>query len=214
MTPPARRLFVAGSTGATGRALLSLLPPDLPCVAHRRSRPGRDRGGEPAGVTLTEADLSDPAALAAAMQGCTTAVQLIGTVRSRFGSGDTYQSSDIQTTAQLVAGAQRAGVDHLILLSSVGAGQPAGPYLRAKAEAEAIALGSGIPCTVLRPSAFIGDRHTVPPLVEPLCRWIGLHRYRPIRLDQLAGAILRAARDRGPLGVLEGAGLWEIVGQG
>lgn len=218
----ARRLFVAGSTGATGRTLLRLLPPGVDCVAHRRPRPEREGAGAGAGagtVRTVTLDLGDAAALAAAMAGRTTVIQLIGTMKKRFSSGDTYESSDIQTTRQLVAAAQQVGADHVILLSSVGAGSPSGAYLQAKAEAERIVIASGLASgltsgivyTILRPSAFIGEEHHVPFFVEPICRWIGLDRYRPIRLEQLAAAILQVALDRGPAGVLEGRGLWEVV---
>ena len=210
----ARRLFVAGSTGATGRTLLRLLPADVDCVAHRRPRPEREGAGG-AGARIATLDLGDAAALAAAMAGRTTVIQLIGTMKKRFAAGDTYESSNIQTTRQLVAAAQQVGADHVILLSSGGAGRPSGADLQAKAEAERIVassgLTSGIVYTILRPSAFIGEEHHVPFFVEPICRWIGLDRYRPIRLEQLAAAILQVALDRGPAGVLEGRGLWEVV---
>ena len=93
------------------------------------------------------------------MSECTTVVQLIGTMRKRFAQGDTYESSDVGTTRQLVAAATEAQIDHFVLLSSVGADKPMGAYLKAKAEAERIVFDSGIPWTVFRPSSFDGGGH-------------------------------------------------------
>src|SRR5215470_9066574 len=139
MTP--RRLFVAGSSGATGRLVVNLAGGQaIPCLAHVRPKPGRIPGP---GQAVFE--LSDRRALVSALRGCTTVLQLIGTMRSRFASGDTYETSDVGTTRDLVEGAREAGVDHLVLVSSVGAGRPVGAYLQAKAAAEALVRGAGIP---------------------------------------------------------------------
>lgn len=202
-----RKAFVAGSTGATGRTVVRLgaaFPVTL--VPHVRS--ARD-GLDPRTVVL---DLADAPALVAALRECTTAVQLIGTMKKRFGTGDTYETSDIATTRQLAAAAREAGVEHLVLLSSVGAGRPVGPYLAAKAKAEAIVRESGVPWTIFRPSAFTGEGHSPPPGMKAVTRLLGLERYEPIAIEDLARAILEVVASGGPLAtVLEGANLWETV---
>jgi uncharacterized protein YbjT (DUF2867 family) len=202
-----RRLFIAGSTGAVGRALTRVAAArGVDAVAHRRPKSGEKPGP---GVF----PLSDLDALAAALGGRTTVIQLIGTMRKRFAAGDTYETSDIGTTRQLADGAKRArSVDHFILLSSVGAGKPMGAYLKAKAEAEAIVRASGIAWTVFRPSAFAGEGHKPPPGMAWLTGALGLVRYQPIRVEDLAAAILRVALERQPLeAVLEGKSLWDVV---
>ena len=157
--------------------------------------------------------LDDHARLVAALRGATTVVQCIGTMRKRFASGDTYESSDIGTTVQLIAAAREAGtLDHLVLLSSVGAGRPIGAYLRAKARVEALVSGSGVPFTIFRPSAFDGEGHRAPPGAALLARLPGLQRFRPIKVDALARAMLHVAQRRAPLGeVLQGAPLFALV---
>lgn len=157
-------------------------------------------------------DLDDTAALAKAMNGCTTVFQLIGTMRKRFGSGDTYETSDIGTTRQLVAAAKKAGIDHVVLLSSVGAGRPTGAYLKAKARAEEIVRESGIPYTVFRPSVLMGGERSAPPGFDVVTRALGLAKWQPIRLEDLSAAMLHAAMHRAPLDcALEGKALWETV---
>src|SRR4051812_43337599 len=130
-----RKLFVAGATGATGKVLVPMARAEkIAIVPHARPK---SAGSAPEGAAVV--DLGDAAALSKAMKGCTTVVQLIGTMKKRFATGDTYETSDIGTTRQLVEAAKSCGtVDHLVLLSSVGAGRPVGAYLQAKAKTEEI----------------------------------------------------------------------------
>lgn len=203
-----RKLFVAGSTGAVGSLLVQTAQArgieHVPLVRPATAA----RGKVPAHAAVVE--LSDRAALASAMAGCSTVLQLIGTMRKRFKTGDTYETSDIGTTRQLVEAAKDAGVDHLVLLSSVGAGKPMGAYLKAKAQAEKLVVDSAIPFTILRPSAFIGAGHNV----APPFRWVAdkLVRYKPILVEDLVDALLEAGLRRAPLNrALEGESLWELV---
>lgn len=204
-----RKLFVAGATGATGRTVLRLASPmAVDLVPHVRPR-SAEKVEHPQRAVL---ELADHPALVEAMRGCTTVLQLIGTMRKRFSSGDTYETSDIGTTRQLVDAAKEAGVDHLVLLSSVGAGRPVGAYLQAKAEVERIVRESGIDWTIVRPSSFVGEGHRAPPGMSALTRMLGLHTFRPIRMEELAAAILHVAEERAPVGeVLEGRSLWRVV---
>lgn len=207
--PPDRKVFIAGSTGAVGRTVTRLaLEQGVPFVAHQRPAPDRPGGSNAAQFPLTDSD-----AITEALRSCTTVVQLIGTMRNRFARGDTYQTSDIGTTRQLVDAARRAGtIDHLVLLSSVGAGRPLGAYLKAKAEAERLVRQSGIPFTVFRPSAFMGEGHEIPGFAERLTRALGLKRYQPIKVEDLARSIVHVSRLQSELGAtLEGDTLWRVV---
>lgn len=203
-----RRLFIAGATGAVGSTLLRIASTrSLDVVPHVRPKSAASVD-HPAKRVL---ELADPA-LPDAMSGCTTVVQLIGTMRKRFSSGDTYESSDIGTTRLLVDAAKKAGIDHLVLLSSAGAGRPIGAYLKAKAAAEALVRDSGIPFTIFRPSAFEDREGAFVPGLRAVTTILGLDAYRPITLAELASAIAKASIDRAPLdAVLEGKPLWTVV---
>lgn len=205
-----RRVFVAGSTGATGRVLVPMAKRlGLEAVPHVRPKTAASHSPDASAAVF---ELSDHAALVEALRGCTTVVQLIGTMRKRFASGDTYETSDIGTTGQLVDAAKEAGCDHLVLLSSVGAGKPVGAYLKAKARAEALVTGSGLDWTIVRPSAFEGGGHKPPPGMRWLTETLGLDTYRPITLEELARTILFVAHERAPTGVaLEGRPLWDVL---
>ena len=203
-----RRLFVAGATGATGRVLVRLArEAGSPVVPQVRPKSAA-RAPEQARIV----DLADHAALVGALSDCTTVLQLIGTTRRRFSTGDTYEASDVGTTRQLVDAAHEAGVDHLVLLSSVGAGRPRGAYLKAKSQAEALVRASGLDWTIFRPSMFVGEEHEPPRLVVALADRLAPAKYRPIRVAQLARALLHAGLARAPLqAVLEGRALWDEV---
>lgn len=205
-----RKLFVAGSTGATGRVLVPMaVKRIIPVVAHVRPATAAKGGVPPNAAVL---DLADAPALTAAMQGCTTVLQLIGTMRHRFASGDTYETSDIGTTAQLITAAKAAGVDHFVLLGSAGTGRPIGAYLKAKAKVEQLVRDSGIPYTIFRPSALEGGERKPVPGLKGITRLFGLKSFEPITLEELSSAMLKAAVDRAPLNaVLEGQPLWDLV---
>lgn len=210
MTRPTRTLFVAGATGATGRTLMRLaLAKDLDVVPHVRPK-SANRPPASTWSRRAEFELANHARLVEALQGRTTVLQLIGTMRKRFASGDTYETSDIGTTRQLVEASKEAGVQHLVLLSSMGAGRPMGAYLEAKAEAERLVRESGLAWTVARPSAFEGEGHHIPG-AKLLAHLPGLKRFRPIRVEELASALLYVGLEGTPTGVLEGEPLWDVV---
>ena len=205
-----RRIFIAGANGATGRTLVNLPQAQTAnLVPHYRPKSAQGKTLHPQAAVL---DLTDAQALDTAMQGCTTVMQLIGTMRKRFSTGDTYETSDIDTTQYLVDAAKRCGVDHVVLLSSVGAGKPTGAYLKAKAKAEAIVTESGLDYTIFRPSAFHGAGHRAPPGMRFLMGALGMHRFRPILIEELASSLLHVAQTGTAKGqILEGLNLWEVV---
>lgn len=216
-TIPERDIFIAGAAGATGTAIAAL-PRPLAAGFRPHLRPARAAAGHPWGSdpNVRIGELDDAAWLDEALDGCTSIVQLIGTMRRRFAQGDTYESSDIGTTRSLIEAARRSGsIDHIVLLSSVGAGRPVGAYLKAKAAAEAIVRSSGIAWTIFRPSSFDGGPHRPPPGTAAAMGLLGrlgaqktADRLRPVALDSLARGILTSATERAPLDtVLEGSNL-------
>ena len=204
-----RALFIAGATGAVGHRVVAIATEQhLELVPHVRLGSAA-KLEHPKRVTMPLGDRS----LVPVLAECTTVVQLIGTMRKRFASGDTYETSDIGTTRDLVAAAKSAKtIDHFVLLSSVGAGSPTGAYLKAKAQAERIVIESGLPYTIFRPSAFEDREGVFMPGMRAITSLLGLKKYQPIKLDELASAIVRVASQRAPLGaVLEGQTLWAQV---
>jgi nucleoside-diphosphate-sugar epimerase len=221
------KLFVAGATGATGQVLLpiaeaaghTVLPHVRPSTAARHAL-----GKDPRAVVC---ELTDVPALTKALRGCDAVISLVGTMRKRFSSGDTYESSDIGTTRSLVEAARAAGVPCFVLLSSVGAGG-SGAYLQAKGQAERIVRDSGLRWIIARPSALATPagapggthgRREVPavvlglgglfarlPAVGPL-----IDDWRAIPLDVVSRGMLAALEQPGDAKLLLGRDLWRLA---
>jgi uncharacterized protein YbjT (DUF2867 family) len=217
-------LLVAGATGAVGSVVVpKARAAGLRVVPHVRPKTaGRHPLGKDPEALICE--LGEAAALDRAMAGVDAVACLVGTMRRRFAAGDTYESSDYQPVVDLIASAKRApgGPRYLVLLSSVGARAGSG-YLGWKWRVEEAVRGSGLPHTILRPSIFDdrgsgaapsdGRARRPPPLVGGALRLLAVvpglralgERLAPISIDELADAVVRAARDRGPVNaVLEG----------
>src|ERR1700704_2385302 len=101
------RALVAGATGAVGTVLVPELRRELVEVTpHVRPKTaaahplGKDR-------QALICDLADAAAVDRAMAKCDAVVCLVGTMRRRFKSGDTYESSDYRQLGQLGGAAKR-----------------------------------------------------------------------------------------------------------
>lgn len=169
--------------------------------------------------TIIRAESNDPQPLIAACQQVEAIVQLVGTTRSQFGAGNSYEVADIGTTRTLVQAASEAGtIKRVVILSAVMAGQPLGSYLKAKQKAEQIVRDSGIPAVFVRPSSILGPGRTsagVLRFVTPRALGLGA-RFHPIHVEQLARLIASALDPAltvdGEL-IWEGKSLWERLGQ-
>jgi len=220
------RIFVAGATGATGRVFVPMATAaghDL--VLHVRPQ-SADKSPLAKDPRARIFDLATAAALEDALAKCDVALSFVGTMRSRFKAGDTYESSDIASTRELVMGALAAKVPRFILLSSFGAGS-VGAYLQMKGECEDIVKKSGVRWTILRPSALVSPEdgpegthgtRSAPPgsgaVFGALRRLPGLGPFaddvRPIPIHVLCDAILRVLHDPRDGATLEGRDLWVL----
>lgn len=113
------KLLVLGATGATGRLI----------VAQERSR-GHDvvalvrSAGKAGGLdaTLVEGDARDGAALASALHGCDAVVSALGTPMSPFRKVTLLS----EATRSLIVAMQRRGVERLVCITGLGAGDSRG----------------------------------------------------------------------------------------
>jgi uncharacterized protein YbjT (DUF2867 family) len=83
------------------------------------------------------------------------------------GSGpERKRTVDLGGAVKLIDGARRAGVRRYLMISSIGADNPAGaseqmrPYLEAKAEADRRLVDSGLDWTIVRPGMLTDERGT------------------------------------------------------
>lgn len=173
------RVYLTGGTGLLGTHLAALLRQRGAEVVALH-RPGADTLFlEEAGCRLVAGDVRDAAAeLAAGMSGCSHVVHSAALVYAD-GSWPTVKSVNVDGTEHVARAAVLGGVDHFLHVSSVAVyGTTEGEvdetdpldsrlppddfYARSKREAEAVVRAvekeSGLPVTVIRPSAVYGER--------------------------------------------------------
>jgi nucleoside-diphosphate-sugar epimerase len=127
------------------------------------------------GVELAYAeDITDDVAVLRACQGCQAVVHAAGHFRF-WGSLPTFWQTNVEGTAAVLAGAQAAGVERFVHISTVVVigktekgqvidettpRQPLDPYQRTKMEGENLVQAyhqeQGLPTIILRPGAFYG----------------------------------------------------------
>jgi uncharacterized protein YbjT (DUF2867 family) len=151
-------LLLTGATGLVGTPLLRrLVAARVPvrCLVRDPKRLGPDR----VRVQIALGDLSDPPSFRNALRGVKTVVHLAGAIRDQP-AGSIEELNGIATW-RLVQAAERAGAEHFIYLSALGAGaHNRARYLRAKALAEQAVADSGLRHTIVAPSLAYapGDR--------------------------------------------------------
>jgi NADH dehydrogenase len=157
-----------------------------------------------------EADIHDPVALAALLQGADAVVNLVGILKGGEGApyGAGFARAHVELPRRIAAAARQAGVARLLHVSALkaSAAAPSG-YLRSKAAGEA-ALGDEFPAaTIFRPSVIFGrcdsfltlfaqlsQRLPVVPLACPEAR------FQPVWVGDVAEAMVRALAQRDSAG--------------
>lgn len=143
-------LLLTGATGMVGTPLLRrLVAARVPvrCLVRDPKRLGPER----VRVQIALGDLTDPPSFRNALRGVKTVVHLAGAIRDQP-LGSIEELNGIATW-RMVQAAERAGVEHFVFLSALGAGSHNRTrYLRAKALAEQAVTDSGLRHTVVAPS--------------------------------------------------------------
>ncbi|MDR6973056.1 NAD(P)H-binding protein [Leifsonia shinshuensis] len=130
-------VVVTGGTGRIGRSVVPLL-----CAAGREVRvlsrhPEAASATDPR-ITQVGADTVEGRGLDRAFAGAHTVLHLAGGARG-----------DDRAARNVAEAARRSGVEHLLLISVVGAARMPIGYFRAKAEAERVVAASGVGWTIL-----------------------------------------------------------------
>lgn len=220
-----RRIVVTGGTGFVGRAfcehLLRRHPGVQVLVPTRRAALGQDLRLLP-GVTLLQADVHDPAAMAPLLADADALVHLVAILH---GDAPAFERVHVELPRRLAAACIAAGVPRVLHVSALGvAGDAPSHYLRSKAAGEAVWRDSGLAVSLLRPSVIFGadDRFTNLFVrlqrALPLLPLAGAHaRFQPVWVGDVAQALVECLeRPPGADPVLECAGpevltLTEIV---
>jgi uncharacterized protein YbjT (DUF2867 family) len=143
MTQQGNPVLVTGATGNTGRAIVdALVGRGAPVRAMVRTE--ADRSKPPAGVPVAIADFDDPASITAALTGAGQAYLV--TPSSERAEEQQRRFADL---------AAQAGIQHLVLLSQLGADEQSPVrFLRYHAAVERHVRDLGIGYTFLRPNLY------------------------------------------------------------
>ncbi|MGI8826564.1 MAG: SDR family oxidoreductase [Chloroflexota bacterium] len=147
-------ILIAGGTGTLGTHVVRLLAARGFHVRVLTRDSSRAQHLEDELVEIALGDVRDPDAVARAMAGADTVISAI----HGFGDAGDYnpRTVDYEGNTVLIQAARAAGVQHFILVSVQGAAADHPIELfRMKYLAEQELNGSGIPWTILRPTAFM-----------------------------------------------------------
>jgi NADH dehydrogenase len=191
-------LLLTGATGLVGRALLPRLTgagETVRCLV----RDPRRLGSERVRVQIALGDLADPPSFRNAMRGVRTVVHLAASIRDQA-AGSIEELNGIATW-RMVQAAERAGVEHFVFASALGAtSHDRTRFLRAKSLAERAVAGSDVRHTILAPSIVYAPGDVLTTLLERMAIVLpvmpvsgrGNAVYQPIWADDVAGCIVAA----------------------
>ena len=209
------KIAVTGANSSVGQSLLAHLAEnsDICVIAGVRSEsataslPGSPR------ITARLISYDDVGELAKTIEGASCIVHLAGILIESKAS--TYASANVASTAAVVEASQKAGVQHVVLISVLGASLDSpNRFLRSKGEAERAVAESGISSTILRTPILLGPGTAgaaalVGTAMRGKARLLGGGRYemRPLDVDDLSRAILHLCKTQP-----EGVSIHELVG--
>jgi uncharacterized protein YbjT (DUF2867 family) len=210
-----RQVVIAGGTGEVGKRLLAELA-GQPEVSVRTLV--RRPGSVPAAPNIQEVpfDFENPAAYTALFATpCDVLFIALGTTRAKAGSDEAFLRVDRDYPLRLLSAMAMTNPEGRVgLVSSVGADQPRGLYLTAKAEVEAALVESGLAHAIARPSMLRSKRKEfrllevvfdvlLAPGILALGRWLfprsrGWWRWAPVQVREVAAALFQATLGLGP----------------
>jgi uncharacterized protein YbjT (DUF2867 family) len=157
-------ILVAGGHGQVALRLLTLLAADGHTARGLIRKPSQAADLQAAGAVPVIGDLENDESLAGYVKGADAVVFAAG---AGPGSGPARKRTvDLGGAIKLADAAVETGVRRYVMVSSIGAQDPAsaGPsmrtYLEAKAEADAYVVASGLDCTIVRPGSLKDDPGT------------------------------------------------------
>jgi uncharacterized protein YbjT (DUF2867 family) len=142
----------------------------------------------------------------------------LGTTIKKAGTEAAFRQVDYDYPVALAIAAASGGARRLLVVSALGANPDSRIfYNRVKGEMEIAVKAAGVPATLFfRPSLLSGPRAEVrrgERIGEAIGKLLGplLGKYRPIHADLVAAAMLRAALEDRPSGVIESGDIRKLA---
>lgn len=192
-----RKLLILGGTGFVGHHLL----PRLSKAGHSLTVLTRNRAQHRElalipRLRLCNADVHDPNVLATHVDGQDAVINLVGILNES--GDDSFQRVHVELTEKLISACQTAGVDRLLQLSALKAGQGLSEYLKSRGRAEQRVKSSQLDWTILQSSVMFGDDGGLVMRFESLLRMTPVlplprprSRMAPVFVDDVARAVAR-----------------------
>jgi NADH dehydrogenase len=158
-------------------------------------------------VEVSDADVHDPAALAAFLHGADAAINLVGVLHNGSGS-QSFERAHVELARTVAEVCRRRGIGRLLHMSALQA-NPAGPsdYLRSKGNAERVVRDSELAWTIFRPSVVFGRGDAFLNLFAALARLFPVlplgcpdARFQPVFVEDVARAFAASLEDIGSHG--------------
>ena len=203
-SPRRRRVFLVGATGTIGRATARALVAqghEVVCFVRPSSdRDADDRLGHLAGTEIRFGDVTD--ALSVMREGFRSERfdTLVSCLASRTGSPGDAWAIDYDAQLNLLNAAKTLGVGHVVLLSAICLQRPKLAFQHAKLAFESTLIASGLPYTIVRPTAFFKSLSGQVARVQRGKPWLlfgdgRLTACKPISDDDLAAYLVRCVED-------------------
>jgi NADH dehydrogenase len=220
------KVLILGGSGFVGSHLTRRLAGDGHSVTvATRYAPGCKHLWILPGVQVRQFDPYDGGRLAEELEGHDAAINLVGILNERGFGGAGFRRAHVELVEILIDACVDAGVERLVQMSALNAGQGESHYLRTRGEGEArvrsAARDGRLATTILRPSTIFGEDDSflnrfagllkispVLPLARPGAR------FAPVYVDDVVEAFVRVLTDRDTIGQtyeLCGSEVWSLI---
>jgi uncharacterized protein YbjT (DUF2867 family) len=199
-------ILITGATGYIGRHLVARLVAqgERPrCLVREMNRAKRILPTDK--VELVQGATTSPASLDAAVQGVDTIVHAAFLTADRKQStGNEYEKTNVQGTANLIQAAKKAGVKRIIEIGGLGTRpDKPGSYMQGRYLAEKMLKESGLDWTIIQPSVLFGKNAPfIKGLVDlirtsPVVPLIGGGKimFQPIYVEDVVTVIIKVLED-------------------